>query len=220
MHTWVQSQKWQNDICLFPRQTIQCHSNPSLCLNHYNAKEVGEWFYEDLQDLLELTPPKDVLFIIELEFESRKSRDTWSNRHIWPWSTEWSRAKANSILPREHTGHSKHPLPTTQEKTLHMDITRWPAPKSDRLYSLYSQQKQDRELTVAQIFLSIRVIIVLTFQIHECGLPFSFSSVVFFHFQGYCLPFVMCINFVTSFVKLMPGYSVFWCCCKRYQFWI
>ena len=41
-----------------------------------------------------------------------------------PWSTEWSRAKANRVLPREHTGHSKHPLPTTQEKTLHMDITR------------------------------------------------------------------------------------------------
>ena len=26
------------------------------------------------------------------------------------------------VLPREHTGHNKHPLPTTQEKTLHMDI--------------------------------------------------------------------------------------------------
>ena len=29
--TWMQSQKWQNDLCLFPRQTIQYHSNPSLC---------------------------------------------------------------------------------------------------------------------------------------------------------------------------------------------
>ena len=29
------------------------------------------------------------------------------------------------VLPREHTGHNKHPLPTTQETTLHMDITRW-----------------------------------------------------------------------------------------------
>ena len=28
--TWMQSQKWQNDLCLFPRQTIQYHSNPSL----------------------------------------------------------------------------------------------------------------------------------------------------------------------------------------------
>ena len=29
--TWMQSQKQQNDLCLFPRQTIQYHSNPSLC---------------------------------------------------------------------------------------------------------------------------------------------------------------------------------------------
>ena len=34
------------------------------------------------------------------------------------------KAKANRVLPRECTGHSKHPLTTTQEKTLHMDITR------------------------------------------------------------------------------------------------
>ena len=56
---------------------------------------------------------------------SRKSRNTWSNRQVWPWSTEWSRAKANRVLPKEDTGHSKHPLPKMQEKTLHMDITRW-----------------------------------------------------------------------------------------------
>ena len=31
---WVQSQKWQNDLCSFLRQTIQYHSNPSLCPNH------------------------------------------------------------------------------------------------------------------------------------------------------------------------------------------
>ena len=71
-----------------------------------------------------------------LECKSRKSRNTWNNRQIWPWSTKWSRAKANRVLPREHTGHSKHPLPTAQEKTLHMDITRWLTLKSDWLYSL------------------------------------------------------------------------------------
>ena len=49
---------------LFPRQTIQYHSNPSLALTN-NAEEAEvEWFYEDLQDLLELTPKRDVLFII------------------------------------------------------------------------------------------------------------------------------------------------------------
>ena len=31
--TWMQSQKRQNDLCLFPRQTIQYHSNPGLCPN-------------------------------------------------------------------------------------------------------------------------------------------------------------------------------------------
>ena len=51
-----------------------------------NAEEAEvEWFYEDLQDLLELTPQKYVLFIIwGLECKSRKSRNTWSNRQIWP----------------------------------------------------------------------------------------------------------------------------------------
>ena len=53
--------KMQNDISLFPRQTIQYHSNPSYALT--NNAEV-EWFYEDLQDLQELTPKKDAIFII------------------------------------------------------------------------------------------------------------------------------------------------------------
>ena len=74
--------------------------------------------------------------------KSRKSRDTWSNRHVWPWSKKWSRARVNRVLTREHTGHSKHPLPTAQETTLHMDITRWPIPKSDWLYSLQLKMKR------------------------------------------------------------------------------
>ena len=61
---------WQNSISLCPasfytpRQIIQYHSNPSLCPSS-NAEEAEvERFYEDLQGLLELTPKKDVLFII------------------------------------------------------------------------------------------------------------------------------------------------------------
>ena len=62
--TWVQSQKEQNDLCSFPRQTIQYHSNPSLCPTS-NAEEAEvERFYEDLQDILELTPKTYVLFIL------------------------------------------------------------------------------------------------------------------------------------------------------------
>ena len=108
--------------------------------------EVG-WFYEDLQDLLELTPPKRCPFHYRgLECKSRKSRNTWRNRQIWPWNEEWSRAKTNRVLPRKCSGYSKYPLPTTQEKTLHMDITRWSTVKSDWLYSL--QPKMEKLYTV------------------------------------------------------------------------
>ena len=113
-----------------------------------NAEEAEvEWLYEDWQDLLELITPKDCPFQYRgLECKSRQSRNTWGNNQIWPWNTEWSRAKANRVLPREHTGHSQHPLPTTQEKTLQMDITRWSTPKSDWLYSL--QPKMEKLYTV------------------------------------------------------------------------
>ena len=55
-----------------------------------NVEEAeGERFSEALQDLLELTPPQECPFhYMELEWKSRKSRNTWSNRQIWPWSTE------------------------------------------------------------------------------------------------------------------------------------
>ena len=116
--------------------------------NNTEEAEV-EWFYEDLQDLLELIPQKRYPFHYRgLEHKTRKSRDTWSNRQVWPWSTKWSRAKANRVLPREPTGHSKHLLPTTQEKTLYMDITRWSTPKSDWLYSL--QPKMEKLYTVSK----------------------------------------------------------------------
>ena len=84
----------------------------------------------------------------ELEGKSRKSKDTWSNRQVWPCSTNWSREKVNIVLPRESTGHSKHSLPTTQGMALHRDITRWSILKSDWLYSL--QLKMEKLYTVSK----------------------------------------------------------------------
>ena len=90
------------------------------------------WFYEDLQDLLELTPKKDVIFIIGVWNAKVGSQETPGVTGKFCLGIQnKSRAKANRVLPKECTGHSKHPLPTTQEKTLHMDITRWSKPKSD-----------------------------------------------------------------------------------------
>ena len=110
--------------------------------------EVGQ-FYVDLENFLLQTRKKKCSFHHwGLECKSRKSRYTWSNRQVWPWSTKWSRARANRVLPKEYTGHSKHPLPTTQEKTLQMDITRWSIPKSDWLYPL--QPKMEKFYTASK----------------------------------------------------------------------
>ena len=54
-----------------------------------NSEEAEvECFYEDQQDLQEVTTPKNVPFIMGLECKSRESRNTWCNRQIWSWSTE------------------------------------------------------------------------------------------------------------------------------------
>ena len=135
------------------------HSNPNLC---YLWRRSRSWTV--LWPIRCSKTPKKMFFLSEgTGMQTRKSRDTWSICQLWPWSTKWSRARANRVLAREHIGHSKHPFPTTQEKTLHMDITRWSIPKIRLIIffapkdgeALYSQHKQDWELTVAQIMNSL-----------------------------------------------------------------
>ena len=62
-------------------------------------------------------------------------------------------------MPGEYTGHSKHSFSTTQQTTLHMDISNQTVNTKIRLITLfvaevgdavYSQQKQDQELNVGQ----------------------------------------------------------------------
>ena len=79
----MQSPKQQNDLCLFPRQTIQYNSNASLCPNHNVEEAEVEWLYENLQDILELTPKKDVLFIIgDWNAKVGSQEITWSNKQV------------------------------------------------------------------------------------------------------------------------------------------
>ena len=147
--TWMQSQKWQNDLCLFPRQTIQYHSNPKFMPNQ-ECWRSWSWtvLWRPTRPSRTNTQKRCPFHYRGLECKSRKSSNTRSNRQIWPWSTKRSREKTNRVLPRERTGHSKHPLPTTQEKTLHMDITWWSIPKLDWLYSL--QPKKEKLYTVSK----------------------------------------------------------------------
>ena len=102
-----------------------------------NAEEAEvERFCEDLQDPLELTPPKYVLFI------TGDWNEKVGNQEIPGVTGKFGPGVQNEAgqnlidltefcQENKHTGHSKHPLPTTQEKILHKDITRWSMPKSD-----------------------------------------------------------------------------------------
>ena len=53
-----------------------------------NAEDEAEWFYDDLQDLLEQRAKTDVLFIIGDWNAKVESQEYLDNRQIWPWSTE------------------------------------------------------------------------------------------------------------------------------------
>ena len=145
----MQSQKRQNDLCLFPRQITHYSSNPSLCPDQQCWRS-WSWMvpWRPTRPSRTDTPKRCPFHYRGLECKSRKSRNTWSNRQIWPQSTERTRAKANRVLSRERAGHSKQPLPTTQKKTLHMDITRRSISKSYWLYSL--QPKMEKLYTVSK----------------------------------------------------------------------
>ena len=97
-----------------------------------DAKEAEvEQFYEDLQDLLELTTKKYVIFILgdwNAKVGSQETPGVTGKFGLGIWNEAGQRLR---VLSRQRTGPSKHPLLTTQEKTLHMDITRWSIPQSD-----------------------------------------------------------------------------------------
>ena len=120
-------------LCLFPRQTLNI-----TVINVYapttNAEEAElEWFYEDLQDLLELTPKKDVLFIIRnwiAKVGSQKIAGVTGKFGLGV-QNEARQGLTESCQENALVIADTHPLPTTQEITLYMDITRWSIPKSD-----------------------------------------------------------------------------------------
>ena len=144
-NTWMQFQKWQNDLCLFQGKAfsitvIQVYAPTS------NAEEAEvEWFYEDLQDILELTPQNDVLLIVgdwNAKVGSQEIAGVMgkfglgvqneAGQRLIEFSQENALVIANTLFQ--------------QHKRLHMDITRWSTLKSDWLYSL--QPKMEKLYTV------------------------------------------------------------------------
>ena len=103
-------------------------------------------------------------------------------------------------MPRKCTGHSKHPLPTAQEKTLHMDITRWSTPKSDYILciqrwrsSILSTKTRpgadcgsDHELLVAKFRLKLKKVGKTTrpFRYNLNQIPYDYTVEVRNRFKG------------------------------------
>ena len=130
-----------------------------------NSEEAEvEQFYEDLQDLLEVTSPKGVLFIIgdgNTKIGSQEIPGITGKFGLGVKNEAGE--KANKILTREYTGHRKAPSSNnTREDSIHghhqmvntkIRLFIFFAAKDGE--ALYSQQKQDWELTVAQIMNSV-----------------------------------------------------------------
>ena len=127
----MKSQKQQNDLCSFPRQTIQ-YPVIQVYAPTSNAEEAEvEWFCEDLQGFLELTPKKDVLFIIGGWNAKVGSQETPGVTGKFGLGIRNEAGQRLIEFCQENALVIANPLPTTQEKTLHMDITRWSTPKPD-----------------------------------------------------------------------------------------
>ena len=111
---------------LFNITVIQAYATTS------NAEEAEvEWFYEDLQDLLELTPKKDVLFIIgdwNAKVGSQETPRVTGKFGLGVWNEAGQRLTEfceENALVIANTLFQQH------NKRLHMDITRWSTLKSD-----------------------------------------------------------------------------------------
>ena len=115
-----------------------------------NAEETEvEWFYEDLEDFVELTPQKDVLFIIgdwNAKEGSQKILGVTGKFGLGVQNEAGQRliefCHENTLVIASTLFQKKK----KKERTLHMDITRWSVPKSDWLYSM--QPKMEKLYTV------------------------------------------------------------------------
>ena len=97
-----------------------------------NAEEAEvEWFCEDLQDLLELTPKKDVLFIIGNWNAKVGSQETPGVTGKFGLGVKNEAGERLIEFCQENALVIANTLFHQHKRRLHMDITRWSTPKSD-----------------------------------------------------------------------------------------
>ena len=125
------SKNKNNDLHSFQRQTFNI-TIVQVYASTTNAEEAEvDQFFEDLQDLLELTnTQRDVLFIIGVLNAKVVSQEIPEVKGKFGLRVQNKAGQRLTVLSREHIGHSRYPFPKTQEATLYMNITRWPVLKS------------------------------------------------------------------------------------------
>ena len=127
-----------------------------------------ERFYEDLQDLLELTPKKNVLFIIGNWNAKGGSQEIPGVTDKLGLGVQNEAGQMLTEFCQEDTlSHSEYPLTTTQDMTLRMDITRWSVTKSDGLYCL--QSKRRSSIQSANQELGLTLVQIMSFLLQNSG---------------------------------------------------
>ena len=155
----MQFQKQQNDFCSFPWQIIQYHGNPSLCPTSIAEEAEVERFYDDLQNLLELTCKKHVLFIIgdwnakvgsqeipEVIGKYGLAVKNEAGQSLTKFCQENTRVIANTLFQQHKRRLYTWTSPMVNTK---IRLIIFSAGKDGE--ALYRQEKRDRDLTVAQI---------------------------------------------------------------------
>ena len=113
-----------------------------------NAEEAEvEWFYEDLQDLLELTPKKDVLFIIGDWNAKVGSQETPGVTGKFGLGVRNEAGQRLIEFCQENALVIANTLFQKHKRRLHMDMSRWSTRKSDFLYHL--QPKMEKHYTAS-----------------------------------------------------------------------
>ena len=157
----MQSQKRQNDLCSFPNKPLNITVIQAYAPTSNSEEAEVEWFYEDLQDLLKLMLIKDVLFIIgdwnakSLEIPGITGIfGLGVQNEAGPRLIEFCQENALLIANTLFQQHKRRLCMWTSPDGQHRNqMIIFFAAKEGK--ALYSQQKQDWELTVAQIMNSL-----------------------------------------------------------------
>ena len=159
----MQSQKWHNGLCSFPRQPFNTTVIQVYALTSIAEEAEVEQFYKDLQDPVELTPKKDVLFIIGDWNAKVRSQEipgvagkfglvvqNEAGQRLTEFCQENALVIANILLLQ----HKRRLHTSTSPDGQYWNQTDYIFAAKDG-EALYSQQKQDQELTVAQLMNSL-----------------------------------------------------------------